>query len=406
MKTYARPLIIVLAAVVLAAAVASLYVHYRLINDPTYTSFCDVNATVSCQSVFQSEYGSVFGVPVAAGGAIWALLVLLLAAGGLQARAADLRSRVGTYIFVLGTAGLAAVFYFAYASFVVLGQACILCMTMYAGVIGVFLVSAGIAGPLGSLPSRLGQDLSAIQRSSTAVTMAMAWVVVSVGLVVFFPRDDVASAAEMAALPVTPVETLTPEQRGELERWLDVQPRADEALPTGDVKVLALKFNDYQCPSCRQAWVLYRDIFAKYETAYPGVFSFQKRDFPLEAECGFGGMHGGACEAAVAVRLAHERNRGREMEDWLFARQATLSRETVKEGLEQVAQVTDFDERYPEVLKAVRADAELGNRLGVSGTPTFFLNGIRLPSLRPAALEVAIEYELRKAGAMANGAGE
>jgi uncharacterized membrane protein len=144
MKTYARPLIIVLAAVVLAAAAASLYVHYRLINDPTYSSFCDVNATVSCQSVFQSEYGSVFGVPVAAGGAIWALLVLLLAAGGLQARSPDLRSRVGTYIFVLGTAGLAAVFYFAYASFVVLGQACILCMTMYAGVIGVFLVSAGM----------------------------------------------------------------------------------------------------------------------------------------------------------------------------------------------------------------------------------------------------------------------
>jgi hypothetical protein len=48
MKKYARPLIVLLAAVALAASVASLYVHYRLLTDPSYTSFCDVSETVSC----------------------------------------------------------------------------------------------------------------------------------------------------------------------------------------------------------------------------------------------------------------------------------------------------------------------------------------------------------------------
>ena len=104
------------------------------------------------------------------------------------------------------------------------------------------------------------------------------------------------------------METLAPEQLTELHAWLDRQPTVPEAMPQGDVKVLLLKFNDYQCPSCRQAYMLYKDIIAKYEAAYPGVFRYENRDFPLETECGAGGVHGAACEAAVAVRLAREKN--------------------------------------------------------------------------------------------------
>ena len=68
MSKYGRPALLVLAAVAFAASVASLYVHYQLIADPTYVSFCDVSETVSCEAVYKSAYGTVFGVPVAAGG--------------------------------------------------------------------------------------------------------------------------------------------------------------------------------------------------------------------------------------------------------------------------------------------------------------------------------------------------
>ena len=50
MKTHARTLIIALAALGLGASIASLYVHYRMLTDPTYTSFCDVSETVSCEA--------------------------------------------------------------------------------------------------------------------------------------------------------------------------------------------------------------------------------------------------------------------------------------------------------------------------------------------------------------------
>src|SRR5687767_6831562 len=132
MKTHARTLIIVLAAIGLGASVAALYVHYQMLADPSYTSFCDVNETVSCEAVLTSQYGSVAGVPVAAGGAMWSLLILLLAVFGMApgtprtsstAAVRDAASdaarpeRVAGYIFVLSTIGLAGALYLGYASF-------------------------------------------------------------------------------------------------------------------------------------------------------------------------------------------------------------------------------------------------------------------------------------------------
>ena len=70
----------------------------------------------------------------------------------------------------------------------------------------------------------------------------------------------------------------------------------------------------------------------------------------------------------------------------------------MKEALTEVAQVTDFDARYDETLEDVRADAQLGQKLQITGTPTFFINGIRIAStLRPAYFDLAIAYELKKA---------
>ncbi len=50
------------------------------------------------------------------------------------------------------------------------------------------------------------------------------------------------------------------------------------------------------------------------------------------------------------------------------------------------------------MLEQVRADARLGQQLGVQGTPTFFVNGIRVGSLRPAYFDAAIAYLLNKSG--------
>src|SRR5215218_131829 len=107
-----RLALIVFSLLGLAASVAALYVHYKLMTSPGYSSFCDVSATVSCQQVLESQYGRVLGIPVAAGGAIWSALILLLAVFGMRetatpgarnadAGASERAGRTAGYIFVL-----------------------------------------------------------------------------------------------------------------------------------------------------------------------------------------------------------------------------------------------------------------------------------------------------------------
>jgi len=403
MSSRVRTALLVFTVLGLLASTYGLYVHYRLQSDPTYISACEVNESVSCQQVLTSQYGSVLGVPVAAGGAIWALLAFMLAAFGLKDPKSETASRVSGYLFVLATLGLASVFYFAYISFFVLKTACPICLTMYVSVIGTFLVSASSAGPIGALPSRLGRDIAAVFRNPVAATLAVVWLAVSAGLVFGFPKPPQATqtaSSGSSGEPAVPVESLTPEQKSEWEAWLDAQPRAPEAQPSGSTKVLVLKFNDYQCPSCRLAWVLYKDIIAKYEKAHPGVFQFENRDYPLETECGAGNAgHVAACEAAAAVRMAREKNRDKELEAALFERQSpSMTRDDVVSALQQVAQISsaDFDAKYGKTLESIRADVQLGQKLGITGTPTFFLNGIRLPSLRPAYFDAALDWAIRK----------
>lgn len=430
MKQHARTLIIVLSAVGLAASAAALYVHYRLLADPAYTSFCDVSETVSCEAVLTSRYGSLFGVPVAVGGAIWSALVLLLGLFGMQAASApsELRrdqpapapakpaggkgvqsvraalapdnraARVAGYIFLLSTIGLAGVLYLGYASFFVLRQMCPLCMAMYVSVIGLFIVSGGAASDLSAIPGALGRDLRAVTASPLASTLAVVLIVATVGLVGWFPREAPVAETAAAAPAALPTETLGPDETQAFEAWLAAQPRIELNLPVASgARVVVAKFNDYQCPACRQAYIAYKSIQQKYDAQAPGQVAFLNVDYPLESECNTGGIHSAACEAAVAVRLARARNRAAEMEEWLFDNQPGMTRDSVKQALADIAQVTDFDAQYATVLDAVRKDAQLGQKLQINGTPTFFINGIRIAStLRPAYFDAAIAWELKR----------
>jgi uncharacterized membrane protein len=396
MKQHARAIILVLSLVGFVSSAASLYVHYRALSDPAYTSFCDVSETVSCQALYESQYGSMFGVPVAVGGAIWSALVFLLAWQGMGAPKAA--GETAGYIFLLSTLGLAMVLYLGYASFFVIGKVCPLCMAMYVSVIGVFLASGAAASvTLSSLPSRLSRDVMSVLRNPLTATLAVLWLIGSVSLLAFFPRESAAPAvaATTTGTAVLPTETLSGTALQQFEQWIAAQPRMDIPISANGADVLVIKFNDYQCPSCKQAYLEYKGIIAKYEAQAGSRVRFVTMDFPLEAECNLASLHPAACEASAAVRMARARNRGAEMEEWLFANQETMTPQSVKDGLRQVAQVTDFDAQYPAILEQVKADAKLGRELGVSGTPAFFVNGIRIQGgLRPVYFDALIAYEL------------
>lgn len=388
------------AALGLAASAASTRVHHQILNDPTYASFCDVNETFSCTVAYTSRFGSVAGVPVALLGLLFFAFVLLVIAISARSRAGE---NLPGYVFAASTIGLAVVLYLGYASFFVLQTLCVLCLATYVAVVGLFVTSGTATGNLiSNLPIRAMRDLQLLFRTPSALGALVLFLAASAAAVVML-REPVAAAAESASPSAAAVQQAIPTasaaQLKQLEDYLAAQPRKVVAAPSDGAVIVILKFNDYQCPGCGQTHRDYKPVIAKWAQQAPGKVKFISKDYPLERECNAfvaTDLHLGACEAAVAVRLAKEKGKGEAMEEWLFKNQPAMNPDTVRKAAASVGGVTDFDKRYAATLELVKADITQGAQLKIGGTPTFFLNGMQLPGLRAEFFDAAIAWELKR----------
>ena len=376
------------------------YVHHRVLFDPGYASFCDINSTVSCSDVLLSRYASAYGIQMSILGIIFFAGVLVLLTANAVGRPA-LRENVPGYLFAMSTAGLAVVLYLAYISFAVLKVYCPLCLTADVAVVGLFIVSgAATPFPMTSLPRRLLGDLKASLTSPQAIAVAVLFVAGAVSAVVLSARDT--AAGENAAVAQI-AQAAQASQQSEFERWYDAQPRVPLVVPAEGAKVLIVDFSDFQCPYCRQAWLALKPIVDKYNDQKPNTVRLVMKDFPLDSKCNSnvqgGGPHPSACDAAVAVRLAKATGHAEALENWFFSpRQEEMTPENVRKWARDVGQVTDFDTKYAETIEAVKSDIAFGHTLQVNATPTMFINGIKIPGvLRTEYYDQAIALELKRA---------
>jgi uncharacterized membrane protein/protein-disulfide isomerase len=409
-------LVLVLALVGLGFAGTSAWVHHRILSDPAYSSFCDVNQVFNCTQVYLSRFGTVWGVPVAVGGVLWFALVALVAGMNRPAAGGPDADATPAYLFVLATIGLAAILYLGYASFFVLGHYCLLCIGTYVSVIGIFIVTgAATTIPMRKVPGRFLRDLGGLRRRPAALVVAILFLVGAVALVEAFPKEPVmrqvlpmpASVPGAPAPAPPPPAAQTPPDRmtAFLQSW-DSVPRVDVGVPADGAKVVIVKFNDYMCPMCKQMYYALKPVLERYQKTNPGAIKFVTKDYPLNKNCNASISqtvpgHVAPCEAAVAVRIARDLGKVDAMEQWLFENQATLTPTSVKYGVSRVLGVNDFDQQYAVKIAGVKQDVADGAALHISATPTFFVNGVTIPGQIPIDLfDAGIDHELKKAGAI------
>lgn len=164
----------------------------------------------------------------------------------------------------------------------------------------------------------------------------------------------------------------------------------DPSYGSSGAAVTIVEFSDYQCPYCLQAVPILKRIQKTYGDRVRVVW----KDYPLTQ------IHPLALKAAQAAHCAGEQKKYWEFHDRLFDNQSALDTDDLRKHAQAVAlDMPRFNSCFDSSKYAdrVREGMEMGNRLGVSSTPTLFINGRVLPGAYPYDdLAAVIDEELAR----------
>ena len=158
---------------------------------------------------------------------------------------------------------------------------------------------------------------------------------------------------------------------------LDIAVDDDASKGPAKAPVTIVEFSDYQCPYCSRAEATVQEVLKKYGDKVHFVY----RDYPLP-------FHPNSNIAAQASECAKEQGKFWEMHNAMFADQSKLAQAdlvTTAGGISGIDKdkfktCLDTGKYKDEVTK----DYNDGQKYGVTGTPTFFINGIPMVGARDA----------------------
>jgi protein-disulfide isomerase len=143
-----------------------------------------------------------------------------------------------------------------------------------------------------------------------------------------------------------------------------------------DASVTIVEFSDYQCPYCKAVTPTVKQLLEKY----PGKVKWVFRDYPIPK------LHPTAPKAHEAARCAAEQGKFWEYHDLLFEKSPRQAPDELKRYASDLRlEASAFNQCLDsgKHAAAVTSDMQEGARLGVKGTPTFFVNGRRVVGAQP-----------------------
>jgi protein-disulfide isomerase len=156
---------------------------------------------------------------------------------------------------------------------------------------------------------------------------------------------------------------------------------------SADSPVQIIEFSDLQCPACKSA----HPTVQRLKDTYGDQIGFQYYHFPLRP------IHSFAQKAAEATECANDQGAFWEFIDAAFANSPDLRKSNLNAIAGQLGLDTELfeaclasGEKFDEVDK----DYDYGVQSGVTGTPTFFINGQKLGSWDYASMAAIIDAQL------------
>ena len=361
-------------------------------NGGSVDSFCNISEGVNCESVAASEYSAFLGVPISVYGLQYFGVAIALVLASLL-RILPIR-RWDSLLFTLSCTGVPVTIILGWISVSLIESVCVMCVTVYV-VNTLMVLTLGIPNRkrLGiffkeGLLEFIGFALDGRRRAASVVATLLV-------LSQFFWIPRLMGRETHTANASKPPAGVKNAKSG---TWMGM-PASRNALGPANALIHIEEFTDFQCPFCGRA----HDVILEVVKRYPDKIRLEHHDFPLDHHCNPGiksQFHPDACGAAFFARCAAEQDLFWPYEAMLFHNQRKLKKASMLSFAGQVG--LDVDKMNACVTlesthRAVLADIEEGIKRGISGTPTFFVNGETIVGARP------IEFWDEKIQSLLNG---
>jgi protein-disulfide isomerase len=373
MKKQHLIIVLILALAGFITSIILAKIGFTVVVDPSVKSFCNINEAFNCDAVALSGYAAHFGIPNFLYGIGFYLLIIVISIFNLFSTKLNLKNFF-VYLFWLSLVSVLVSIYLFFVSHFIIESFCILCMIIYGINILLLLVTFMAENwSIKKLFKTLVDDIVLYFSSSLRTIVFIILSGITITLLLYFNANPLLGEAR-------------PPDKIQIE--IDHSKATPHRLVAGtsDVPLItAIIFTDYECHFCGKA----AEEFKKVMSNNPDIRLIFK-DYPLDQSCNQRlprPFHHNSCKASLHARCAAEQGKFWEYHDLLFENQGQYNDETlIKYAQDLELDVDKFlkcttSKKY---LDSIITDIDEGVALGVSGTPTFFIESKKLEGYRTA----------------------
>ena len=335
--------------------------HYRIYTDIGYESFCAISRAINCDTVSQSPYSIVLGVPIPVWGILGYTLLMVLLINAWRLRAE--KTYIWPTLFFLTLLYCANSVVLAVVSSYLIKSQCIMCILSHAANFGLLFYSHLIYNRFdgGNVFSGLRKDFGLYKRhwkkwSVTVVCMLS----IAIGTMAFFP-------------PYWKMGTHVNDQNLKTGMTEDGHPWIGAEKP----ELTIVEFTDYQCFQCKKMHFFLRQFVGEHADKIRLVhrhFPMDHKFNPIVTEP----FHIGSGKLAMLSLYAAEKGKFWLINDMIF----NMDFKTGAINIRNMAKTAGFDlmdfaasVNSLALYKKLEQDIQDGIDLGISATPTYLIKG-------------------------------